>query len=131
MLFGHTMAGCDTTSAIFNFGKTTIFSKLEKSRELRVIVQKFYSDNVTPEEIGGCTEDSFRNMFSTVKGQTPAGIQWFHPGNRKAIEPAFLPPTARSVHFHGQEVYHQVQLWQKLRGRDDDSTEWRWKRDKN
>ena len=75
-MFGIAMAGCDTTSAIFNFGKTTIFSKLEKSRELRVIAQEFYSDNVTPEEIGGCTEEFFLDFVFHCRGLPIANLEF-------------------------------------------------------
>ena len=82
--------------------KPIFFSKLEKQRELRIIAQKF---NSTPEEIGTYTEELFKLLFSTVKGQSIAEARYMKyeqmvVSNRKTIDPASLPPTARAAHFH-------------------------------
>ena len=89
--------------------------------------------------LAGCSRlvDAPHNLLVSILGAGPSsGPVWWRlrrpslprvsPGvgttGRKAIEPAFLPPTARAVHFHGQRVYHQLKLWRKLMQRDDDPT---------
>ena len=135
VLFGHAFAGSDTTSAIFNFGKTVFFSKLEKCRELRLIAKEFYSDDVSPEEIGKYAEDVFRLIFATGKKQSIAEIRHSKYENmvisdRKSLDPAYLPPTARAAHFHGQRVYHQLKVWRNLSDQDENPSSWGWKLEK-
>ena len=47
--------------------------------------------------------------------------------DRKSLEPACLPPTARAFHFHGLRTYHQIKVWRKLSDKDQDPTTWGWK----
>jgi hypothetical protein len=51
LLFAHAFTGCDTTSAIHMFGKTTIFRKLQTSALLKSIAANFYTCQ-SPQEIG-------------------------------------------------------------------------------
>ena len=41
ILFAHPFTGCDATSAIHNFDKTTIFTKLKNSNELKSTAELF------------------------------------------------------------------------------------------
>ena len=54
LLFAHAFTGCDTTSAIHNFGKTAIYQKIEASPALQSIIGQFYEET-SPEEIGNAT----------------------------------------------------------------------------
>ena len=63
LLFAHAFTGCDTTSAIHNFGKTSIFKKLKDSVALTNIGDDFYEEFKTPEEIGNACIHFFEKMY--------------------------------------------------------------------
>ena len=64
MLFAHSFTGCDTTSAIYNFGKTKILEKIKLSSDVRVAAEKFYLESSIPEKIGASSVRLFELLFS-------------------------------------------------------------------
>ena len=53
ILFIHAWSGCDSTSAIFNKGKTALMKLIAKGdREVRAICSIFDKTDENPEEIG-------------------------------------------------------------------------------
>ena len=52
LLFAHAVTGCDTTSAIYQFVKTSIFKKLKNSKRVRNIADIFYKNGQNPQIIG-------------------------------------------------------------------------------
>ena len=48
ILFAHAFTGCDTTSSILNFGKTSIFKIAEESQEMQSLIKKFYEERSPP-----------------------------------------------------------------------------------
>ena len=52
LLFAHVFTGCDTTSIIYRFEKTSIFKRLEKSKRLRNTADVFYKDGKNPQTTG-------------------------------------------------------------------------------
>ena len=58
LLFAHDFTGCDTTSAIYNFGKIAIFKKIHDSKHLKNYAAEFYNNNKLPEDIGNTTTAS-------------------------------------------------------------------------
>ena len=51
LFFCHTFRGCSTTSQIHNFGKKSIFSKLKMSKDLQHLLNQFYQNSGTVNEI--------------------------------------------------------------------------------
>ena len=64
LLFAHAFTGCDTTSALHNFGKTSIFKNLKDSVALTNIGDVFYEEFKAPEEIGNACIYFFKRMYS-------------------------------------------------------------------
>ena len=64
VLFAHAFTGCDSTSAIHNFRKQSIFSKLVAPNNLRRIAQQFFLDNHSPERIGNASICFFEELYS-------------------------------------------------------------------
>ena len=64
LLFAHAFTGCDTTSAIHNFGKTSIFKKLKDSVALTNIGDVFYEKFKMPEEIDNACINFFEKMYT-------------------------------------------------------------------
>ena len=50
-LFAPVFTGCDTTSAVYQFGKTSIFKKLKNSKRVRNIAD-IYKNGQNPQTIG-------------------------------------------------------------------------------
>ena len=94
ILFAHAATGCDTVSAIHNFGKISIFESLKESESLRRIAKSFYND-----DWGFLKKTSLaqirRQKYDGMVGST-----------RKSIDTWYLPPTSRAVYFHGLRAYH-------------------------
>ena len=51
ILFVHAWTGCDTTSAIYGLGKTSILNKLKKSERLQEKASIFGRDDATQSQI--------------------------------------------------------------------------------
>ena len=52
LLFVHAWSGCDTTSATFGQGKTTLLKKIKASKEIQAISSAMCNPNASQEEIG-------------------------------------------------------------------------------
>ena len=128
LLFAHAFTGCDTTSAIHNFGKTAIFNKVKDSTTLKSIIHKFYEENF-PEEIGNATIRFFELLHSSSDSLSAIRKTKYEQivlSNRANIDPSMLPPSPRAAYFHGLRVYHQVKVWRELRDTDDMPLNWGW-----
>nr|XP_047133400.1 uncharacterized protein LOC124811573 isoform X1 [Hydra vulgaris] len=114
VLFAHTFTGCDTTSAIHNFGKTTIFTKLKNSNELKSTADLFYQENISTDDIGKGAIRFFELLHSpcfNLKQIRKHKYDEMVASDRASIDPALLPPSPRAAYYHGLRVYHQMKVW--------------------
>ena len=119
LLFIHVWNGCDTTSAIFNQGKTAILRKLEKSEEDQGISRLFNCSNVTQEQLA---KAGLRLLVSMYQGKSEDSLnrrryaRYMHlvSDSVSKIKPEILPPKERAAHFHCLRVYLQVTQWKHL-----------------
>ncbi|GBN10780.1 hypothetical protein AVEN_179291-1 [Araneus ventricosus] len=51
ILFIHTMSGCDTTSALFNYVKSKFVQTLKNNNDLLKVIEIFKSPDMTPEAV--------------------------------------------------------------------------------
>ena len=72
VLFTQAFTGCDSTSAIHNFGKQAIFSKLAASNNLQQIAQQFCLDNISLERIGNSSIWFFEEL---LRKQPPTNLE--------------------------------------------------------
>ena len=96
ILFAHAFTGCDTTSAIHNFGKQSIFTKLRSSASLREIARQFYVYNVSPQEIGQSAIRFFETLHSPTCSLKQIRKQKYNRmvlSDRAKIDPDLLPPS--------------------------------------
>ena len=129
-LFAHAFLGCDTTSAIHNFGKQAIFPKLGASNKLEQIAQQFFLDNISLETIGNASICFFEELYSPG-----SSLQWirkieYHKmvsSDRVSIDPGLLPPSPRAAYYHGLWVYYLMNVWRQLSDDDIDPLSWGWK----
>ena len=129
ILFAHAFTGCDTTSAVHNFGKTSIINKILDSRRLKLIAFQFYEES-HPEEIGDAAIQCFELLHSsseTLPVIRKMNYQKMVLSTRANVDPSTLPPSPRAAYFHGLRVYHQVKVWRELKDSDDTPLHWGWK----
>ena len=100
ILFAHTFTGCDSTSAIHNFGKQAFLSKLAASNNLGRIAQQFLSDSISPERIANASICFFEKPYSPGRSLQQIRKIKYHKmvsSDRASIDPAFLPPSPRAA----------------------------------
>jgi len=130
LLFGHAFTGCDTTSGINKFGKTSIFKRLNSCRELVQLATEFYKDHSLPEEIGKTTIRFFEKLNSKNSTLAECRKQKYNEiilSDKSRIDPTTLPPSPRAAFFHGLRVYHQMKVWRHLSECDIEPLKWGWK----
>ena len=117
LLLYHAMSGCDTTSSLFDHGKTKLYKKgvLEKHPELSHV---FYTSTSTREDIIRTGEKILAIMYGG-EGQSLDELRYkryreklYKSGSvQKGIDARRLPPTSWSATYHCLRVFHQVQEW--------------------
>ena len=130
ILFAHAFCGSDTTSVIYNFGKTSILSKLMRNCDLRSIAEQFYTDEMSPNEVGELSIRFFEQIHSPTSTLQQIRKQKYDDmvsTDRTKIDPALLPPSPRAAYYHGLRVYHQVLVWKSLANTDINPLIWGWK----
>ena len=66
ILFVHAFRGCDMISAIHNFTKQAVFTKLEASNKLQKIAQQFLLENISSEQLVMHLSASSKNSISQL-----------------------------------------------------------------
>ena len=91
ILFLHAWSGCDTTSATFGHGKTTLLKKIKESGELQQISSLMYDPDATAEQIGKAgnrlsiilygdkQEDSLNRLRYAKFMEMVSSAKTFHP----------------------------------------------------
>ena len=132
LLFIHAWSGCDTTSATYGHGKTSLLKKIQQSEELQQISLLMTDPEATVEQIGkagirlyvilygGRVDDSL-NSLRYAKYMEMVST------SKTTIDPQKLPPTERAAYFHSLRVHLQVILWFKLTNKNLDPLQWGWK----
>lgn len=124
ILFLHSFSGCDTTSAMFRKGKTTIV----KQTTLKDIATTFYDSSLTHDAVSVAGE-----MFLAIYGaaSTEGELNRHRYStlvkSTKKLTPdlASLPPTKGSAKQYSFRVYLQVQEWL---GNTLSPEHWGWRR---
>ena len=136
LLFVHAWSGCDTVSATFGQGKTSLLKKLKDSEELKQISLLMSDPHATAEQIGKAGIQVFISMYGgkcrdSLNGLRYAKFMEMVASSRTSIDPQKLPPTERAAYFHSLRVHLQVILWKKLVNDHDDLNpeQWGWKLD--
>lgn len=131
LLFIHAWSGCDTTSATFGQGKTSLIKKLQVNEEVQKISSLFCQSS-TAQEIGEAGIRLFVNLYGGKEKHSLRYVRFMGmASSNKEIDPQKLPPTERAAHYHSLRVHLQVMLWKKLVCTDMqmDPQKWGWKLD--
>ena len=134
LLVIHAFTGCDTTSAIFEKGKSAVLRMVERSKKAQALCQSFMTPGMSQEEIGGDGVALFLIMYGANENDDLSTLRYSQymkmaAGSKKLI-PAKLPPTTRSAWFHSLRVYLQVMQWKTMMATLMDPLDWGWKLEK-
>ena len=131
ILFIHAWSGCDTTSATFGQGKTTLLKKIKGSQEMQRISLLISDLNATQEEIGCAGIQLFIHLYGGKQTDSLNTLRYVKfmemVSCGKLLEPERLPPTERAAFHHSLRVHHQVIVWAKLSENALDPKQWGWK----
>ncbi|GBM84067.1 hypothetical protein AVEN_157682-1 [Araneus ventricosus] len=110
ILFIHAMSGCDTTSALFNYGKMKHNPEAVVDAGNRFLVV-LYGYPVTASDTPSLNNVRYKCYMKS--------------SFNKSSNMASLPPTEAAAHQHSLRVYHQIQHWLGNKKRPED---WGWER---
>ena len=132
LLFLHAWSGCDTTSATFGHGITSLLKRIKECKEIQQISSLMSEYSATAEQIskagtrlfvityGGKQEDSL-NSLRYIKFMEMVS------SSKASLDPQKLSPTERAAHFHSLRVHLQVIIWKKLSNNSLNPKQWGWK----
>ncbi|KAG1704383.1 Fanconi anemia group I protein [Nymphon striatum] len=131
LLVIQAFSGCDATSAIFDQGKTSIITLVEKSKKARNFCDILMSSDSTVKEVSDPGIGLLVLMYSGRENDTLSHLRFVNymrmtATSKKQLHPEKLPPTKRAAWFHSLRVYHQICHWRSLKD-EKDPLEWSWK----
>ena len=134
LLFLHAWSGCDTTSAIFGYGKASILKKFTSSEKFQNLSKVFYLHDAGHILISHAGIQIFSILYSGKVADDLAKLRYNQYMNmisksksKSKLKPECLPPTNNTADFHSYRVYLQVREWDSFLQSDLDPTEWGWK----
>lgn len=117
ILFYHAFTGCDTTSAIYDIGKTKHLELL-KNEHVRNEIAVFNQMDACREELTAAGEKFFLRVY---KGDINSSLDnhryslYKKKVSRLSLKSKFfigsLPPTSSAANQHSFRVYLQIQSW--------------------
>ena len=112
-LFLHAWSGCDTTSAIFGHGKTSLLKRIKESKELQQISSLMSEHSATIEQIGKVGTRLFVITYGGKQKDSLNNLRYIKfmemvSSSKASLDPQKLPPTERAAHYHSLRVHLQV-----------------------
>ena len=105
LLFVHAWSGCDTTSATFGHGKTSLLKKIKESEELQQISVFMSDPHMTAEQIDKAGIRAFVIMFGDKKEDSLNSSKFMEIfTSSKSLGPQKLPPTERAAYCHNLQT---------------------------
>ena len=109
LLFVHAWSGCDTTSATFGQGKTTLLKKIKASKEIQTVCSAMCNPNASQEEIGQAGLRLFVILYDGKQHDYYyAKFMEMVSSCKTSIDPRKLLPTERAAYFHAFRVHLQL-----------------------
>ena len=131
LLLAYSFSGCDTVSAIHNYGKIKLFNKLTKGNCTNVL-EVF----TNPQSAIQCVKDAgvklFEYIYRKSTGKTSMHLNDIRYHNfmkmtaRGKICPERLPPTKGAAEQHSLRAYLQLQDWIQLKPKSLDPALFGW-----
>ncbi|XP_063542992.1 uncharacterized protein LOC134751504 [Cydia strobilella] len=130
MLFLHAVSGSDSTSSIFQQGKTQICSALSKMnmRDIKNLMTIFANPTSDKNAIADVGINFIRRLYDDQNKDYDLNTlrynRYSKSVTRSRYDLACMPPSKEAVKQHMYRTYHQIQKWL---GNDLPPTEWGWK----
>nr|GBL94911.1 hypothetical protein AVEN_270754-1 [Araneus ventricosus]GBL94920.1 hypothetical protein AVEN_30629-1 [Araneus ventricosus]GBL94934.1 hypothetical protein AVEN_55367-1 [Araneus ventricosus]GBL94961.1 hypothetical protein AVEN_158221-1 [Araneus ventricosus] len=116
ILFIHAMSGCDTTSALFNYGKMKFVQTLKNNHDLLKAIEIFKNPYITPEAV----VDAGSRFLVALYGYPISALNtpsfnnvrhkcYMKSSFNKGSNRASLSPTEAAAHQQSLRIYHQIQ----------------------
>ncbi|GBL74096.1 hypothetical protein AVEN_230996-1 [Araneus ventricosus] len=110
------MSECDTTSALFNYGKMKCVLTLKNNHDLLKVIEIFKNPDITPEAV----VDAGNRFLVALNGYPISASDTLYLNNvrykyymkssfTKSSNMTSLPPTEAAAHQHSRRVYNQIQ----------------------
>ena len=136
ILFIHALGGCDSTSAIFGKGKTSILLKLQSSAEIQLLSCVFEDYSSSQLQISQAGIRIFVIIYGGSENETLNRLRYVSYMNMltksfAAIQPAKLPPTESAAMYHCFRVHFQILQWDSFMETSVKSTDWGWRKNDN
>ena len=127
ILFCQLFSGCDTVSSIFGVSKEKFYQRI-CSEQLRQIIDKFYCDTTSIEDVGNAGILIFQFIHNmparSLSIQRLCGYNKYAKGG--LIRPASLPTTNVSAIQQSLRTYLQIQDWILLKSISRDPRLYAW-----
>ncbi|XP_061724855.1 uncharacterized protein LOC133530806 [Cydia pomonella] len=130
MLFLHAVSGSDSTSSIFQQGKTQIYSALSKMhmKDIKNLMTIFANPTSDKNAIADAGINFIRRLYDDQNNDDDLNILRYNRFSksvtRSRYDLACIPPSKEAIRQHMYRTYHQIQKWL---GNDLPPTEWGWK----
>ncbi|XP_048000447.1 uncharacterized protein LOC125237427 isoform X2 [Leguminivora glycinivorella] len=130
MLFLHAVSGSDSTSSIFQKGKTQICSTLSKMnmKDIKNLMTIFANPTSDKNEIAEVGIDFIRRLYDVQNKYydlNPLRYDIFSKSvTRSRYDLACVPPSNEAIRQHMYRTYHQIQKWL---GHELPPTDWGWR----
>lgn len=114
ILLLHAFSGCDTTSALYNFGKKKFVDILKKNKSLRDVLLVFYEKNADEEALKLAGEKFFLALYGGDLEDDLDELRYVKfakSTTKNKANLASIPPSKASAFQHTLRVYHQTQMW--------------------
>lgn len=131
----HAWTGCDTTSAIFNIGKTSILKKIITSKELQSACQVMADISATQLSTHNAGRDIFKILYGCSLNISLNELRYKKymqslASSNVVVKPQTLPPTEDSAYYHNLRAHLQTINWLTLSNRSLDPILWGWEVDR-
>ena len=129
ILAAHAFGGCDTTSAVFGFGKGSVLSAFISNSAIRGDIAILQSHCASVDAVSAAGINLTVAMYSGLPNQTLSDLR-YQAFCKSALGRKFqaerLPPTTNAAHFHSLRAHMQIVTWESLGSIHLDPTVWGW-----
>jgi hypothetical protein len=128
----HAIGGCDTTSAIFQHGKGTIYDCIAKNTTLRNDCMILQSSSASADDV---CEAGVRLMIAIYGGKLCDSLTSLRYAGycvmslSKRFQAEKLPPSNDAARLHARRVHYQCLVWTTLGKTNVKATDWGWRED--
>ena len=129
ILVAHAIGGCDTTSAIFGFGKGKIFNKLNDDKTLHSHCVTLLSESATADDVGMSGVRILTSLYGGKDSESLGELRYkafCNTSLSRRFMAERLPPSESAARLHAKRAHLQVVIWASLGKTSLAPTDWGW-----